>query len=101
MSPYTEQQFLFAGTSPAAQQIASEAWQRVRAHYSETGDPTTDAAAELYLPYHNTAHQLNVAHDIRLLRDIVGLTPYEYEVALNAGFTHDVYQELDAPSGTN
>ena len=101
MERLQEQQRYMSDASPTVQGIAQLALATVDNTYSCSGDPRQDAAAELYLPYHNGLHTRNVCSDVRLLRDVVGLTPYEYSVALLAASSHDIFQELDAKNGTN
>lgn len=86
---------------PTAARIVSQAIDTVDATYSYSGNPTQDAYAELYLPYHNGLHTRYACGDVKLLRDVVGLTPYEYDIALMAMASHDVVQELDNKDGKN
>ena len=92
---------LLTDTGLETQAIALQALDHIDSQYSTSGDPRQNAAAELYLPYHNGRHTRFVLQDIRILRNVVGLTPAEYDVAISAGSAHDVVQELDAKAGEN
>jgi hypothetical protein len=99
MESFVDQQYWLEDVAIPAQRIAREALRTVDATYSFSGNHRDDARAELYMPYHNGIHTRKVCQDIRLLRDVVGLTDTEYAIAVMAGASHDVMRELDDAPG--